>query len=161
MAELSSTCSTLSAPTPGREEPMIREALWQEIHRLFTVERWSKAAIARTLDLDRKTVRTCLAQLAWTAYQRPPRADTLLAAHQVFLAARAPAVGYSAQVLYQELRQHHLDGILAWTKLRVTNGALEGMNNKVKAISHRAFGFRTTWTYIANIYRCCAALPLP
>ena len=55
----------------------------------------------------------------------------------------------------------HRDGILAWTKLRVTNGALEGMNNKVKAISHRAFGFRTTWTYIANIYHCCAGLPLP
>ncbi len=55
----------------------------------------------------------------------------------------------------------HLDGILAWTRLRVTNGALEGMNNKVKAISHRAFGFRTTWTYIANIYHCCAELPLP
>ena len=55
----------------------------------------------------------------------------------------------------------HLNGILAWTTLRVTNGALEGMNNKVKAISHRAFGFRTTWTYIANIYHCCAGLPLP
>jgi transposase len=55
----------------------------------------------------------------------------------------------------------HRDGILAWTTLRVTNGALEGMNNKVKVISHRAFGFRTTWTYIANIYHCCAELPLP
>jgi len=55
----------------------------------------------------------------------------------------------------------HRDGILAWTRLRVTNGALEGMNNKVKAISHRAFGFRTPWTYIANIYHCCAELPLP
>jgi transposase len=55
----------------------------------------------------------------------------------------------------------HLDGILAWTKLRVTNGALEGLNNKVKVISHRAFGFRTTWTYMANIYHCCAELPLP
>jgi len=55
----------------------------------------------------------------------------------------------------------HREGILAWTKLRVTNGALEGMNNKVKAISHRAFGFRTSWTYIANIYHCCAEFPLP
>jgi len=35
------------------------------------------------------------------------------------------------------------------------------MNNKVKAISHRAFGFRTPWTYMANIYHCCAELPLP
>lgn len=55
----------------------------------------------------------------------------------------------------------HLDGVLAWTRIRVTNGALEGMNNKVKVISHRAFGYRTTWTYIANIYHCCAGLPLP
>ena len=46
MDAVSSTgCSTLPAPTRGREEPMIREALWQEMHRLFTVERWSKAAI--------------------------------------------------------------------------------------------------------------------
>ncbi len=55
----------------------------------------------------------------------------------------------------------HWDGVLAWTRIRVTNGALEGMNNKVKAISHRAFGYRTTWTYIANIYHCCTGFPLP
>lgn len=48
------------------------------------------------------------------------------------------------------------DGVLVWTKLRLSNGALEGMNNKVKVISHRAYGYRTTWTYIANIYHCCA-----
>ncbi len=62
--------------------------------------------------------------------------------------------------LAQTLRVH-LDGILAWTTLRVTNGALEGMSSKAKAISHRAFGFRTTWTYISTIYHCCAQLPLP
>lgn len=30
--------------------------------------------------------------------------------------------------LAQTIRTH-LDGILSWTRLRVTNGALEGMNN--------------------------------
>ena len=45
------------------------------------------------------------------------------------------------QKLAHTLRAH-LDGVLAWTRIRVTNGALEGMNNKVKAISHRAFGYR-------------------
>jgi len=39
MVELSQACSTLPVPTRSREEPMIRKALWQEIHRLFTVER--------------------------------------------------------------------------------------------------------------------------
>lgn len=64
------------------------------------------------------------------------------------------------QKLAQTLRTH-LEGVLAWTRIRVTNGALEGMNNKVKIISHRAYGYRTSWTYIANIYHACAALPLP
>lgn len=64
------------------------------------------------------------------------------------------------QTLARLLRTH-LDGVLAWTRIRVTNGALEGMNNKVKVISHRAFGYRTSWTYIANIYHSCASLPLP
>lgn len=62
---------------------------------------------------------------------------------------------------FAQMLRTHLAGVLAWTRIRVTNGALEGMNNKVKAISHRAFGYRTTWTYIANIYHCCAGLPLP
>ncbi len=86
---------------------MIREALWQEIHRLFAVERRSKTAIAETLGVDRKTVRTCLAQATWTPYQRPAVTETLLTAHRAFLEERAPAVGYSAQVLYQELTQQH------------------------------------------------------
>jgi transposase len=49
----------------------------------------------------------------------------------------------------------YLDGILAWTKQRVSNGAVEGMNNKIKSISHRSFGFRTAENFIAAIYHCC------
>ncbi|SRR5260221_13564494 len=37
----------------------------------------------------------------------------------------------------------HLDGILPWTQLRLSNGAVEGMNNKIKSISHHSFGFRS------------------
>ena len=39
-------------------------------------------------------------------------------------------------------------------------GALEGMNNKVKVIAHRAYGFRKAETYITAVYHCCADLPL-
>lgn len=55
----------------------------------------------------------------------------------------------------------HLDGVLAWTKTRLSNGAVEGMNNKIKSISHRSFGFRTAENFIVAIYHCCARLPLP
>lgn len=63
--------------------------------------------------------------------------------------------------VFARLIREHQDGILAWTRLHVSNGALEGMNNKVKAISHRAYGFRKTETYINAIWHGCGELPLP
>jgi hypothetical protein len=53
----------------------------------------------------------------------------------------------------------HLSGVLAWTETRFANGAVEGMNNNSKSISHRSFGFRRN--FIAAIDQCCARLPLP
>ena len=52
------------------------------------------------------------------------------------------------------------DWIVDRTRL-LSNGAVEGMNNKIKSISHRSFGFRTAENFIAAIYHCCARLPLP
>lgn len=95
--------ATLPAVTSRREEPMVREELWHEVHRLFNKSRWSKSGIARELGLDVKTVRRCLRQEEWRPYRRPPRQDTLLAAHAEFLTARAPEVEFSARILFQEL----------------------------------------------------------
>ena len=62
---------------------------------------------------------------------------------------------------FAQMLRSHLDGILPWTTTRFSNGAVEGMNNKIKSISHRSFGFRTAANFIAAIYHCCARLPLP
>jgi len=62
---------------------------------------------------------------------------------------------------FVRMLRSHLDGVLAWTKTRLSNGAVEGMNNKIKSISHRSFGFRSASNFIAAIYHCCARLPLP
>jgi len=61
---------------------------------------------------------------------------------------------------FSRLIREHLPGILAWTRIRVTNGALEGMNNKVKLVSHNAFGFRNVENYKAAIYHVCGNLPM-
>jgi transposase len=66
---------------------------------------------------------------------------------------------YSRLALFQALARMlrtHLEGVLAWTLIRVTNDALEGMNNKIKVISYRTF-----WTFIANIYHYCTGFSLP
>ncbi len=62
---------------------------------------------------------------------------------------------------FVRMLRSHLDGVLAWTKTRLSNGAVEGMNNKIKSISHRSFGFASAKNFIAAIYHCCARLPLP
>ncbi len=73
---------TLPAPDTAPEATslgelqMVREDCWREVHRLFHVERQSKAAIARWLDLDRKTVRTILRETVWRPYHRDERPDS-------------------------------------------------------------------------------------
>jgi transposase len=62
---------------------------------------------------------------------------------------------------FVRMLRSHLDGVLPWTGIRLSNAAVEGMNNKIKSISHRSFGFRTANNFIAAIYHCCARLPLP
>ncbi len=90
---------------PLGEGRMVREGSWREVHRLFHVERRSKSEIARQLALDRKTVRGILQEVVWQPYARAERTDTLLAEHARYLQTRAPAVQYSARILFQELRR--------------------------------------------------------
>ena len=58
---------------------------------------------------------------------------------------------------FVRMLRNHLDGILPWTRLRLSNGAVEGMNNKIKSVSHRSFGFRSANNFIAAIYYITAA----
>ncbi len=94
----------------AEEVPMVRQERWEELRRLWQQERVPVAELARRFELDRKTVRRCLRDLAWRPYQRPARTETLLRHHTEYLRARAPKVRYSAQILFQELRQQDYRG---------------------------------------------------
>jgi transposase len=95
-------------------------------------------------------------QLFWT-YKQPWRAQQHLN-KWIRSAMRSKLDAFKK---FAQMLRSHLDGILPWTKIRVSNGAVEGMNNKIKSISHRSFGFRTAENFIAAIYHCCARFPLP
>lgn len=86
------------------EVEMVGEERWAEIRRLHVEDGQSISAIARLMELDRKTVRRCLRDTSWQPYRRQPTADTVLSPHHAWLVQRAPAVGYSARILYQELK---------------------------------------------------------
>lgn len=86
------------------EVEMVGEERWAEIRRQHFELGQSISAIARQMDLDRKTVRRCLRDEAWQPYQRRTKADTLLAPYAEWLHRRAPEVRYSARILHQELK---------------------------------------------------------
>lgn len=102
-AERVGAAATVPVPEVGAEEPVIGQERWEEIRRM-RADGQAVSQIARTTGLDRKTVRRCLRQSAWRPYRRAPRVERLLAAHMGWLTERAPQVGYSAQILFQELR---------------------------------------------------------
>ena len=61
--------------------------------------------------------------------------------------------------LARTLRQHR-DGILAAIRLGLSNGRLEGLNSKIRLISHRSFGFHSADPLIALVYLCCAGITI-
>jgi len=120
-----------------------------ERERLSTLVRWN-TPIVRAYYLKEAF------QLFWD-YRQPARAEQHLE-RWMHSAMRSRLQPFKEFV---RMLRAHLDGVLAWTRLRVSNGALEGMNNKIKMVSHRSFGFRTVKNFTAAIYHCCAHLPLP
>ena len=59
------------------------------------------------------------------------------------------------------LIRRHEKNILSYFKVPIHNGSVEGLNNKAKIISHKAYGFRSAKNYILNLYHCMADLPQP
>ncbi len=59
--------------------------------------------------------------------------------------------------LARTLRAHR-DGILAAIRLGLSNSRLEGLNSRIRLISHRSFGFHSAEPLIALIYLCCGAI---
>jgi transposase len=52
------------------------------------------------------------------------------------------------------------DGVLAAIRLGLSNGRLEGINNKIGVIKRRSFGFHSAAALISMIYLCCTHLPI-
>ncbi len=59
--------------------------------------------------------------------------------------------------LARTIRRHRA-GILAAIRLGLSNGRLEGLNSRIRLISHRSFGFHSAAPLIALVYLCCSAI---
>ncbi|MBE7416826.1 MAG: hypothetical protein HS128_03585 [Ideonella sp.] len=99
---LGSTAATVPVFLQDTEAPVLGQQQWEAAHERRS-QGHSISAIARDLELDRKTVRSCLRQLSWQPYRRDT-ASSLLDPHRDWLDQRAPEVNHSARILWQELR---------------------------------------------------------
>jgi transposase len=52
------------------------------------------------------------------------------------------------------------DGILAYVDTKLTNGLVEGFNNKLRMIARRAFGFHSAGALIGMLFLCCGGVTL-
>jgi transposase len=93
--------------------------------------------------------------------------DTLRGIHDDPRAAISRWMGWAARsrlkpfVKLGRTIRKHLDGVLALLTERISNGLAEGMNNKIRLLSHRAFGFHSAPPLIATIHLCCGGIILP
>jgi transposase len=56
--------------------------------------------------------------------------------------------------------RRHRQGILAAIRLGLSNGRLEGLNSRIRLISHRSFGFHSAAPLIALVYLCCTGIAI-
>ncbi len=54
----------------------------------------------------------------------------------------------------------HKDDILRYVELRLTNAVVEGINNRLRMVARRAYGFHSARSLIAMLFLCCGKLEL-
>lgn len=56
--------------------------------------------------------------------------------------------------------QRHINRILTYFRLKASNSAAEGINNKIQTITKKAYGFRNVTRFMNAIYFHCGGLAL-
>lgn len=83
--------------------------------------------------------------------------------------ARRFLEGWLRRAMYSKLEpmkkvarmiRSHLEGVLGWVRWRINNGRLEGMNNRIRLLSHRSFGLHSAEALISLVYLCCGGIEL-
>lgn len=63
-----------------------------------------------------------------------------------------------ALVTFSRTVRTNRERIIAAAELGLSNSKLEGLNSKIRLISHRSFGFHSTDALIALVYLCCTGI---
>lgn len=161
----------------GRATDQVRRAEWNEHGRSATKHgTWIKGARYSLIkDPANQTVRQ-LATLAEVQQTNKRLYRAFLLLHELRWVYRVPHHQAREQLdawlswasrsqlkpfvkLARTIRKHK-PGVLAAIELGLSNGRLEGLNSKIRLLSHRAYGFHSADALIAMIYLCCANIQI-
>jgi len=156
----------------------VRREYWNELRQLgdkdaakeFKQARWSllknpedltdrQAETLAALQADGGTVaRAYTLKEALRAILAPGLTAAQVAALLTRFCSRASRSRLAPFVKLGRTIRKHRRGILAAVRLKVNNGRLEGLNSRIRLISHRSFGFHSPQPLIALIYLCCTKI---
>jgi len=89
-------------------------------------------------------------------YRQPWRAKVHLSRWLAWAArSRLPPFIKAARTI-----RKYRDRVLAYIVHRLTNGVVEGINNRLRTISRRAYGFHSARPLIAMLFLCCGGILL-
>jgi transposase len=162
----------------GRAVDDVRRAEWNEHGKSKTSDgRWIKHARWSLLKAPERQSTAQLARLAEVARTNKRLYRAFLLKEELRLLYHLPDPAKAAEHLKAWLAwasrsklkpfvklartiRKHRDGILAAVRLGLSNARLEGLNSKVRLISHRSYGFHGPEPLISLIYLCAGGVTI-
>ncbi|MBI5191357.1 MAG: ISL3 family transposase [Nitrospirae bacterium] len=141
------------------EATALKKTRWVLLKTPEDLQPWEVEKLSVLAKVNRPLYRAYLLKEALRAvFREPPaKAEKRLDAWLAWASrSRLP----SFVTLGRTIRQHKA-GILAAIEHGLSNGRLEGLNNKIRLISHRAYGFHSAEALIALVMLCCSGIDIP
>lgn len=143
-------------------EPVLTKSRWCLLKRKENLTKNQEAKLAELLKYNLKSVRAYLLREGFNAlwdYASPAWADKFLDRWTTqVMRSRIGPMKKCAKTIHD-----HQPLILNWFKAKkaISNGVVEGMNNKAKVTARKAYGFRTVRCQEIALYHALGRLPVP
>ena len=140
------------------EADVLKDARWALLKAPEKLKPEQKLKLAEVASLNRRVYRAYLLKEELRAMYRCGL-DAATRHLEAFLVWATRSRLEPFVKLARTIRKHR-EGILSAIELGVSNGRLEGINNKIGVIKHRAYGFHSADALIAMVFLCCSAIEI-
>ena len=146
-------------PIEGKSREALKASRWPLLKNPWNLTRRDRAKLSSVQQTNKRLYR---AYLLKETFQRVFACRNVHRANKEFKdwfawARRSRLAPFKrlAQTLHT-----HWAGIRRFLEYGLTNAPVEGMNSKIRMISHRAFGFHSAEALVAMIMLCCSGIQL-